>query len=238
MFNAIFYQPLYNALVFLSSVVPGHDVGLAIIVLTILVRVVLFPLYQKSAATQLNLKKVEPEIAKIKEKYTDKQVQAEKLMEIYRVNKINPFVGIVVLLIQLPIVIALFWVFKGDFQFNPDLLYSFVSVPSSVGTHFLGLIDMTTKNIILAILVGVTQFIQMQISLPKIAKKENGKEPNLQEDFARSMNLQMKYFMPVFIGFIATGLASAVSLYWVTTNIFSIFQELYVRSVLKDKKTV
>ncbi|MCX6713050.1 MAG: YidC/Oxa1 family membrane protein insertase, partial [Candidatus Vogelbacteria bacterium] len=146
MFHTLFYQPLYNALVWLSSVIPGGDIGLAIILLTILVKIVLFPLFQKAAVTQMAIKKIEPEVAAIQEEYKNKQEeQTRKILELYRVNKVNPFSSILVLFVQIPIILALFWVFRGNFQFDPKELYSFVSLQAVLSTKLFGLIDITSK---------------------------------------------------------------------------------------------
>jgi YidC/Oxa1 family membrane protein insertase len=148
-------------------------------------------------------------------------------MEIYKKNSLNPFASLLVVIIQIPIILALFWVFKASFSFDPKLLYSFVHIPDQVSTLFLGFIDITAKSWFFAALVALTQFIQMKISLPP-TPASSGKG-NFSDDFQRSMNLQMKYFMPALIGFVAASLPVAISLYWVTSNVFAIGQELFVR---------
>jgi len=236
MFHTIFYLPLYNALALLSSILPGGDIGLSIIILTIIFRAFLFPLYQKSLVTQLKMKKIEPEIAAIRVKYKDQpQEQTKHLMEIYKHNQINPFASILALLIQLPIILALFYVFRTDFVFVKTELYSFITAPDKINLIFLGFINLAQKNLWLSLLVGVSQFIQLKISLPASAPKKSGAEPSFKDDFARSMNMQMRYVMPVFIAFVAYSLSSAISLYWIVGNIFSIVQELYVRKAVKVK---
>ena len=236
MFHAIFFQPLYNALVVLSSLVPGGDIGLAIILLTILVKIVLFPLFQKAAETQMAIKKIEPEMAKIKEQYkNDQETQTKKILELYRTNKVNPFSSIVVLFIQIPIILALYWVFRGSFKFDPSQLYSFVHIPAVLSTKLFGVIDITSRSAVLAILAGITQYFQISLTLPKSAPKKSA-EPNFKEDFARSMNVNMRYFMPGLLGYMAWILSSAISIYWVTSNLVAIGQELYLRRRRKENK--
>lgn len=239
MFHTIFYLPLYNALVFLSSVMPGGDVGLAIISLTILVKLVLFPLFHRATVTQMMMKKVEPEIALIKEKYKDdQQLQTKKILEVYKTNKINPLVSFLAILVQLPIVLALFWVFQAGFDFTSasSEVYPFLSSLdlTSIRTDMFGFFDITQKSLILALFTGITQYIQTALTLPPAPKKKDGSAPNFKEDLARSMNMNMRYFMPVLIVFIAYGLSSAISLYWITSNLFSIVQEYYIRQVRKN----
>lgn len=234
MFHTLFYQPLYNALVVLSSLMPGGDIGLAVIVLTILVKVLLFPLFQKATETQMAIKKIEPEMERIKVTYkNDQETQTRKILELYRTNKVNPFSSILVLFIQIPIILALFWVFKGNFVFDPKELYSFVSVPALHSIKLFGLIDITTKSVILAVLAGLTQYFQTALTLPPAAPKKSA-VPNFKEDFARSMNLNLRYFMPIFVAYIAWNLSSAIAIYWVTSNLFAIGQELYIRNKKKN----
>lgn len=233
MFNLFLYQPLYNALVFLSNVLPSNDFGLAIIVLTLIVKFALLPLYKKSTLTQLKMKELEPELAKIKE-IKDKQEQTRQMLDIYKKNNVNPFVTFLILLIQFPIVIALYSVFSHSGVADPAMLYSFVTAPTVLHTVFLGLVELTKPSIVLALLTGITQFLQMKILLPATPPKSE--KPSMKEDFARSMNIQMKYFMPIVIILVSSRLSAAISLYWVASNIFSIFQELYFKKKYKTKK--
>ena len=234
----IFYEPLYNALVFIVSTVPGHNIGVAIILLTILVRVVLFPLGQKTARSQIEMRMIEPEIARIKEEFKDnKQEQAKRTFELYKTHKINPFSGCLLTIIQLPIIISLYYVFlKGisaGVNFDSSILYSFVHIPGYIGTHFLGLTDITKSSLILALLAGATQFIQAHLSIPKTTKTDQPK--SLKGDLMSSMNMQMKYFLPIFITFIAYKVSAGVALYWTISNMFMIGQEMYVRRQLAKK---
>ena len=227
-FVAAFFQPLYNILVVLTDILPGHDIGLAIILLTILVRLGLFPLYHKSTKTQAKLKEIEPELKALKEKHQDREAQAKAMMELYKNHGINPFSGFMLLLIQLPIILSLYYVFRDSLDMHLDLVYSFVTFPQITSSMFLGWLDITGKSLAMAVLVGVTQFIQMQLALPALPKKTGNKE-SFGDDLSRSMQLQMKYFLPVMIIFIARSLPIAISLYWITSNIFSIGHELIVK---------
>src|SRR5690606_25945435 len=219
-FNTILFNPLYNALVFLSGVMPGNDIGLAIIVLTLIVKVILLPIYHQSIKAQLKIKELEPELKKIKEKYKeDRQEQAKQTMDLYKLYNINPFSAIILLFLQLPIVLALFWVFIRGFELNLDILYSFVVAPEVINTSLLGLVNIAESSFFIALLVGFSQFIQMNLSLPPVPKKK--KEFSFKDDFARSMNLQMRYMMPVIIVFIASTFPSAVAIYWLTSNLFA-----------------
>ena len=238
-FNTFFYNPLYNGLVFLISAVPFADVGIAIILLTVLVKLILFPLSRKAVRTQLVMKKLEPELSVLKEKYkNDKQQQARKVMDLYKEKGVNPFSGILLMFIQIPIIFALYWVFfRGGLpEVNESLLYTFVSVPSTVNMIFLGLINMSGKSVVLAALAGITQYYQIKLTLPPLKNRKDSKDsPTLKEDLARSFQLQMRYMLPVFVLVFSYIISAAVALYWLTSNIFAIGQEIVVRKRLSKK---
>lgn len=233
MYNTFIYYPIYNALVFLTALMPGNDVGLAVVVLTLIVKSLLAPLSHKTITAQKKMKDLEPLINQIKETHKkDQQAQAMKIMDLYKEHGVNPFSGVFLMLIQIPIILALFFVFQTKIDLTAPFIYSFVLRPESIGMNFLGLIDLTQKNIILAILVAITQFIQAKYSLPPTPKtepKKDGEKPSFGEDFAQSMNFQVKYVLPIFIGFVAYGLTAVVSLYWIVNNVFTIIHEFWVR---------
>ena len=228
-------------LVYLMVVFPWADAGIIIILCTLIVRLVLFPLSQKSIKTQLKMKEIGPELEAIKLKYKDdKQEQAKQTMAFYKNKNINPFAGFFAILIQFPIIIALYRIFyAGGFgTIDPHLVYSFIHAPThAVSMIFLGFIDLTKKNIIFALLAGVTQFIQAQIITPPTAKPVPGAAKSLGGDLARSMTFQSKYVFPIIITFIAYAVSAAVSLYWIISNTFSIGQELFVRWHYKKTNT-
>lgn len=229
-FNAVVYNPLYNALVALIDVIPGGDVGLAVIALTAIVRLVLFPLAQSSVKTQLRLRAIQPDIERIKKEFKDNsQKQGEAMMALYREHNINPFSGFLLLLIQLPIIFALYFVLvRGGLPLiNAELLYSFVPIPEAVNTTFLGLLDVTAKSLPLALITGFSQYFQTRLLVPK--DSSDPKKGTFGADFMRGMRLQMLYGMPVVIGIVAYSLPALVGLYWLTSNLFMIGQELFLR---------
>lgn len=231
MFNTLIYTPLYNGLIALMNLLPWADVGFVIIVFTILVKLVLFPLGHKAAQAQAGIREIDPELKKIRETHKDdKQKQAQETMALYKKHGINPFSSIGLILIQLPIIFGLYYIFlkSGLPEIDMELLYSFVSAPENVRMTLFGFGDITQKSIILAVFVGITQFIQTRISMPKTtAPKQRG--VSLKEDLAHSMQLQMRYVLPVIVAIIAYTLSATIGLYWTTSNIFTIGQELIVR---------
>ena len=239
LFNTLFYQPIYNGLVFLISIIPNGDVGVAIIILTISVKFIILPLSHKSVKSQAKIRTIEPEVKEIKDKYSkDKQEQARQVMELYKKHGVNPFTGCFLALVQFPVILALYWVFfKGLGELNTDILYSFIDVPVAINMHFLGFVDMLGKSFVLAALAGATQYYQMKLSLPPLPsqKKEAcDKKLSFKDEFTRNMSVQMRYVLPVFIFFIAYTISAAVALYWVINNSFSVIHELIVRKKAKE----
>jgi YidC/Oxa1 family membrane protein insertase len=232
--HTFFFDPIYNGLVFFIDIIPGSDVGLAIVAITILVKFVLLPLSIKASRMQKMMKEVEPKLNDIREKHKDdREALARATMEIYREAGINPFSGIFLMFLQIPIVIALYFsVARGGGVplpgINADLLYSFIPTPETADMIFLGFVDIAAKSLPLAILAGVTQFVQAQISLPALPPKKDGPS-SMKDDFARSMHLNMRYVLPVMIGFIAYTLSASVALYFTVSNLFAIAQEFFIR---------
>lgn len=224
--TTIFYEPLYNALVFFAGVSGG--IGPAVIILTLLVKIILFPLTKKSILSQAKLSALNEEIEQIKKDYTDKTEQSKKTFELYKKNNVNPFSSCLVVLIQLPIIIALYQVFIRGLESSTGVLYSFVQLPQGLSTVFLG-INLEGKSIIFAILAGVTQFIQMKISMSMV-KKADSSDTSFKGQMAKSMQFQMKYILPIFIAFVAYTVSAAIALYWVVSNTITIIQELMIRS--------
>jgi YidC/Oxa1 family membrane protein insertase len=227
----IFYQPLYNALGFLISWIPGGDIGIAVILLTIVVRLILYPIAKKSIESQIKLRSLQSELDAIKAKYPKKEEQSKYTFELYKRYKVNPFSGCLLVLLQLPVILALYRVFLGALAPDATVLYHFISFPSVINTHFLGLLDIQQKSIILALLAGITQFIQARLTFvrqpPTAATPPTGQ--SFQQQFAKSMNMQMQYFLPIFVAFISYQVAGAVALYWAASNTFTIFQEMVIR---------
>lgn len=234
----IFYEPLYNVLVFFVGFIPGHSMALSIVVLTILVKLVLFPLAQKSIRSQFEMKVIEPELKKIKESNLSKEEQAKKTFELYKEKNINPFSGCLPIIIQLPIIIALYSVFIKGIS-NPDaVVYSFINLPNNINNTLFGFQELTEKSVLLALLAGISQFLQASVVQkfnPKKTENTSSEPKNFQESLSSSMNFQMRYVFPVFVAVIAFSINSAVSLYWVVSNIFTVAQEYVIRKKLEAK---
>ncbi len=226
-FNQILYFPLFNALIFIYNHLPFDDLGVAIIILTILIRFLLYPLSQKSIKSQKAINKLQPEIKEIRKKFKKKEDQAKEMMLLYQKYKINPMAGCLPILIQLPVLIALFRVFSTGL--NPqqlDNLYSFIQRPEVLDFMFLGLVDLSQRNIILAVLAGGLQFVQSKMVMPKKILNQRGEG---KADFSSLMSKQMLYFMPLITVFIALKLPAALPLYWIVITLFGIIQQYFTK---------
>ncbi len=230
----IFYQPLYNALIGLVSVIPFHDIGFAIIILTLIVKLILYPVTQRSILGQLKLKELEGEINTIKESGASKEEIAKQTFALYKTHKVNPFSSCLLIIIQMPILIALYLVFFHGLPSTSVTLYSFIHLPDTIHMEFLGIFDLAEKSIVLALAAGFTQFLQVHlspVSMTSGAKSANAND--FKSNLARSMQMQMKYILPIFIVFISYRFSAALALYWTINNIFTILQELLIKRRLK-----
>jgi YidC/Oxa1 family membrane protein insertase len=236
-FSTFFTQPLGNTLAALLSVIPGANVGVAIIVLTILVRTLLLPLSHKQVVSQSKMREIAPHIEKLKEKHKDdKQEQAKKTMELYKEHGINPLSGCLLVLIQLPIIFALYIVFSKVLpNINAEHLYSFVRLPETIDMMFLGVI-LSGKSFVFALIAAVAQYYQLKLSVPALPPSEKGAVPSFKDDFARSMNVQMRYMLPIIVFGISYSMSAAIALYWATSNTFSVAHELYVKRKAQEIK--
>jgi YidC/Oxa1 family membrane protein insertase len=233
-FNEVLYRPLFNILIWLYNIIPGNDLGIAIVILTLLIRFILYPLSKKAIQSQKAISELQPKIKEIQKKHKSKEEQAQAMMVLYQKHKVNPMAGCLPILIQLPLLIALYRVFFNGL--NPqelDTLYSFIQRPDSLNLMFLGIIDLSQRSIILSFLAGFFQFIQSKMIIPKISQqKKNLKVGNF--DFSSLMNQQMLYFMPLITIFIAWSLPAALPLYWMIITLFGIIQQYFTKIEIKS----
>lgn len=229
LFNVLLYQPILNLMVFIYNILPSHDLGLAIIILTIIIRLILWPLSQKAVASQKALQVIQPKIKALQEQYkNDKEKLARAMMEVYRQSKVNPFSSFFILLIQFPILIAVYRVFQRGLAGGDLPLYSFISNPGELNPYFLGLFNLAKPNIILAFLTGIFQYWQTKMlttKLPsdKISKTSGAKD----EGMLTIMNRQMNFLMPIFTVFIGLTLPSSIMLYWFVGLVLTIIQQKF-----------
>lgn len=231
-FDAVLIAPLVNALFFIYGIIPGHDFGIAIILFTVVIRLLLWPLANKQLHSQKKMQSLQGDIAKVKAKAGgDKQKESAMLMELYKEKEVSPFSACLPALLQFPILIAMFIVFQratGDINQVANILYAPVenlpyiqqvlSGQIPFDSTLLGILPMTKPSAILAIIAGLTQFIQVKMITPR-KQKTDSKDPQAQ------MTAMMNYTFPALTVFIAWSLPAALPLYWITTNVISIGQQ-------------
>src|SRR3989338_3833048 len=224
-FDFFLYFPLFNFLVIIYNYVPGHDFGIAIIILTVIIRIIIYPLSVKAVASQAAMQKLQPQLRELQKKYKDdKEKQAKETLELYRREKINPFSGLFLALIQLPILIALYRVFWNGLKPEElSNLYSFVANPIHFNAMFLNVMDLSKPNLAFAILAGILQFFQTKMLMPETKKGEVKSN-----DISAIMQKQMVYFFPFITVIILLKLPSALWLYWIVSGIFSIVQQYFI----------
>jgi YidC/Oxa1 family membrane protein insertase len=217
----IIYVPLLNVLVFTYFYIP--DLGVAIIILTVIIRLLMLPSFHKSLKQQKMMQALQPKINEIREKFkNDKQAEMQAMMELYKENEVNPLGSCSTLLIQLPILFALSALFSRTG--NPDLLndlYSFVPHPAHIDTHFLGFIDLAAKNnYVLVGIAAALQFVQTKLTLPKQKMAGDAMQGMMQNS--------MLYFFPLMLFVSILALPAGLALYIIVTTLFSVGQQYYI----------
>ena len=235
LFNTILYKPLFNGLVVLYQTIAFRDLGVAIILLTVVVRIVLYPLFHKTAKHQRITQQLQPEIKKIKEKYkNNKEAQTKATIELYQKYNVNPLTPLFLLLLQLPVLFALYRIFINGFSNGSlDMLYSFVPRPEEIPQIFLHLIPLSEVSIPIVIIAVLAQYFQGKLTFAKSKQDKANKETTQAQLMAR---------IGVFIGPVITlvillRFPAAVALYWLTTTIFSIKQQTKVNKAIDIEKS-
>lgn len=228
LFNTVLSIPLINALIFLYNIVPIHNIGIAIILLTIIIKLILYPLSKKAIRSQKALNELQPEIKAIQQKYkNDKEKQSQELLAIYKKYQINPLSGCLPILIQLPILIALYQVFLSALDAkNLTNLYSFVARPEIINSMFLG-IGLVHPSWVLGVITGIAQFYYSKLTMAKVNNKDGQAD---RMDMAKIMSQQMLYVMPLLTFFFATQFPAGLALYWLTMTLFGIGEQMIVKS--------
>lgn len=231
LFYVVLTQPMFNLLVFLYNVIPGSDMGFAIILLTIIIKLILWPFMNSSLKSQKSLQEIQPKVEELKAKFKeDKEGLAKAMMALYQQEKVNPFSSCLPLLIQFPILIALYHVLLQGFDPSAlGQLYGFVSNPGTINNMFLGFVDLAVPNLWLAVIAGIFQFFQTRMLVSKRPPAQVAKTPGAKDEtMLASMNKSMLYFMPVVTVFIGATLPGGLALYWVTVTVVSIVQQMVV----------
>ena len=220
----VILKPLYNLLIFFAAVIPGHSIGWGIILLTLVVRIVLYLPTRKSILAQRKLQELQPKMEALKQEYKDdQQGQAKAMMALYKDNGVSPFGACLPMLIQLPVLFILYYVFTISLNAERfDLLYAFTPRPEVFNTIFLGF-DLAKADLwILPLVAGGLQFIASRQLMPQ-SKSVTPATDKI--DVMGSFSKQMLYIFPLMTVVIARSLPAALAIYWITTTLFSIGQQ-------------
>ena len=237
-FNEVVYRPIYNFLIFTYNIIPFHDFGIAIIIVTIILKLILVPLSRKQIESQKKMQEIQPKIKAIQEKYKgNKEKQTKAMMDFYKENKTNPFSGCLPTIFQLVFLIAiyrvLFNISNSNLLVDPKELYSFISNPGQINQYFLGIIDLANKvdlghinlrvvpQLILIVLAAAAQYFQIKMISPKM-NKDNKKDNS---DISQVMSKQMMYLGPLLTLFIGIKFPAGLALYWLISTVFAIIQQ-------------
>lgn len=249
LFNEIVYRPLYNLLIFIYNIMPWSDFGIAIILVTIIIKFLLIPLSRKQIESQKKMQIMQPEIKKIQEKYkNDKEKQSRALMEFYKTNKANPLSGCLPIIFQLIFLIAiyrvLFNISEAGLIVKGEELYAFVSNPGQINQTFLGIINLAKSmdlshlafssipHILLVVAAAAAQYFQTKMLMPKQASSSDSSKA----DMAQMMSKQMLYLGPFLTLFIGIKFPAGLALYWLVSTVFAIIQQSKLAKEPEKKK--
>jgi YidC/Oxa1 family membrane protein insertase len=241
LFHEIIYRPIYNILVFFYDTLPGQDFGIAIILVTLLLKFIMFPLSRKQIQSQKKMQEIQPKIKALQKKFKDKKEQQTKaLLELYRTEKANPFSGCLPLVVQIVILIAIYRVIinisGAHFLVEAGDLYSFVSNPGTISHYFLSIVDLAKPSIVFAVLSATAQYFQTKMLLANKPNQPVKETVSEEPDFSAIMNKQMLYMGPAITLFIGLTFPAALSLYWLTSTLFMLIQQKILFAKTNDEK--
>jgi len=233
-FSVTIYQPLFNVLIGIYNIIP--DLGISIVLVTIIIRVLLLPLSRKSIESQKQMQEIQPEIKKIQAKFkNDKQKQGEAMMNLYKERKINPASGCLPLIVQLIILIALYRVFLAviDYDSATTLLYAFISNPMEINNISLGFLDVTAVgkvNLPLALITAGLQYWQGKMMMFRSNKNKptTPTDPSKEPEFGEIMQKQMLYMGPILTLVIGLSFPAGLLIYWFVTTLFMVGQQWFI----------
>jgi YidC/Oxa1 family membrane protein insertase len=226
LYHEAIYRPLINALIVLYNTVAFGDLGIAIILLTILVRIALYPLFEKSLHHTMKMQAIQPRLKALQEEHkSNKEKQAEEMIALFKEHGTNPLSFFFFTLAQLPILFALYHLFSQGLGTDyANGLYALVAKPEELHNTFLGLINLNQPNTIVVGIMAIAQYLQARVVLPKPA---DPKALTAQEKKARWNALIPAAVIAAL--FSAYGIPSAVGLYLTVSGLFSTAQQIFMK---------
>lgn len=243
LFMTVLYEPLYNALVVLYNFIPGGGLGLAIILVTIIVKLALMPLTYRSLKAQKELQEIQPKVTEIRAKYKDNQEElAKQLMGVYKEHHVNPFASCLPMVAQLIVFIALYRVLgAGIATIDASVLYSFVHNPGTMAHMFLG-VDLSVISIPLTIITALAAYAQARQMVsrrpPKAVRQSAGGDKAMDEDMAATMNKTVMYVLPIMTLVIGlTTVPAGLMLYMLVSTIITFIMYAFFLGKPMEAKT-
>jgi len=233
MFNTILIRPLINFLVVLYNTAAFRDLGIAVILFVLIIKVVLYPLSKKALMSQIKMQKLQPKLKELQVKHKDnKEEQSKAMMGFWKENKVNPFSGCLPMLIQLPIILAIFHIFKtGIPSVSEGVLYTFVKNPGVINQFSLGFINLSIKGgIILAVTTGLLQFFQMKLTMSSTMSKSQDNKGGM-----AGMTKPLMYMLPLISVYFVLKFSAALGIYWLTLTGLSIIEHLIITRAMKEE---
>jgi YidC/Oxa1 family membrane protein insertase len=227
LYHTLIYQPLFNLLIFFYNTISFQDIGIAVILMTLFIKIILYPLSVKSIKAQKSLQELQPKMDALKAKYKDnKEALGKEIMALYKNEKISPASSCLPLLIQLPFLIAVYSVFRNGLKSESlSALYSFVYNPGQVNAMAFGFLNFSDKNIVLALLSALAQYWASSMLITKRPPNVSGATD---ERLTSALNKQTLYFMPVFTFIIGISLPAGLTFYWFLSTVLTALQQLYI----------
>jgi YidC/Oxa1 family membrane protein insertase len=231
LYHWFIYDPIYNLLVAIYDSIAFQDLGVAIIILTVIIRLALYKPNKSAIEAQKSMAELQPKMKELKKKYkNDQQKQSQEMLKLYRTHKINPLGSCLPLLVQFPFLIAVYRVLRSGLeQVNGDLLYHFTPNPGFMDPVAFGFLNLGETNFVLPLLAATAQFFQARMMPMAMPPKQVEKDKGAQdEDVSTIMNRQMKVMMPLITFFIGISLPAGLSLYWFVSTLATIVQQRFI----------
>lgn len=228
MFHTVLIRPLTNFFVILYNTAAFRDLGVAVVLFALIIKIALYPLSKKSIESQEKLQKLQPKLKELQTKYPDKEEQAKAMMQFWQENKANPFSGCLPLLIQFPIIIAIFDVFRNGLAKVPEeVLYSFVKNPGTINQSLLKIMDISQKGgWTLAVITAILQFLQIKLSAARPKGEKTASSP---------LGNQLLFILPIFSAMLVFKFPAVLGLYWMAFTGFSILEHIIIRKSQKQE---
>lgn len=235
LFRALVTKPILNTMIFIGGILPWHSLALAIILITVIIKLILFIPTQHAMEGQKKMQLLQPKLEAVRAQYpNDPQKVNEETMRLWKEHNVNPMQSCLPLLLQFPLLIGLLYVVQAgaNLALSREYIYGFnQNLSWTFHTSLFGIELTKPETIVFPILLVILQFIQMKLSFAIADKKKAKEVEKAEETPGNPMAIQqtlMQYVLPLMIGFFALRFPAAVALYWGISTLFAIGQQIIV----------